>query len=110
MNQRTTRRHFLVKLGRTVGFAGLGALAARLIGRSPKSGASRRREDLCPRCPVLGRCNFPEAAAVRRKLGKSRSSANVPLRDDGVIPEVRGLCGARPTDAPGSRWIRREAT
>ena len=98
MKRRMTRRDFFARLGRAAGVVGLGALVGRLVGRRP--GPPRRGEELCRHCPVLARCNFPEAARLRRSPAVSATTPD----------HVRGLCGARPTDAPGSRWTMRETT
>ncbi|HUW57892.1 MAG TPA: hypothetical protein VMZ92_14725 [Planctomycetota bacterium] len=110
MKTKTTRRGFFVQLGRAAGAAGLGAVVARLLMRPHGKDLPRRGPDLCRRCPVLTQCNFPEAGAVRRELATGREDRGVRLRDERTAADVRGLCGARPTDSPGSRWIRRETT
>lgn len=108
MKREKTRREFFTTFARLGVLGGLGALVGRLVRRSPPEDGTRRAFDTCSACFVLKRCNFPEAATTRRKLTVEQTT-DLP-RDKGVPSDARGLCGARPDDAPGSRWIRRELT
>ena len=110
MDQELTRRGFFVRLGRAAGLAALGAIVARLSGRSPEAATSRHGPQLCRRCPVLAGCSYPEADRTRRNLGAGEADKGNLFRDRAASSDVRGLCGARPTDASSSRCIGRKVT
>jgi len=109
MKNGVTRRDFLARLGRVAGFAGLAALTARLFPRSNTAAPSRRRE-LCRRCPALEYCSLPGGVETKDALGAPGDRTRLSSPDGGKAPDVRGLCGVRPSSAPSSRWIRREDT
>jgi hypothetical protein len=99
--RQSTRRGFLVTLGRLAALAGLGALAARLAGRVPDENAQGAAP--CGRCGALSRCNLPDGVKAREGACASRSGS-------GPDPffSARGLCGRRPDGVLVSRWVRRE--
>jgi hypothetical protein len=105
MNEQFTRRGFVARLGRLAALAGLGVLAARLLGRPSGKKSSRATAAPCRQCALLQRCDLPDALETR-SLGPRTETDGRNLPVDGNLSAVNGLCGRQ----PGSRWIRRETT
>ena len=61
-----SRRDFLTALGRAAAFAGLGALASRLVVRGIRSGERCANRGVCPGCPASRACPLPQAELARR--------------------------------------------
>ena len=110
MTERITRRGFFAAFWRGAAFAGLGAIVARLAGRSGRAGSPSGDAALCGRCPALGYCVLPDGAKTRRARGvDARESSGIPA-GGASLSDGRGLCGLRPPESPGSTWTRREMT
>jgi hypothetical protein len=124
MNQ-DSRRGFLATVARWGAVIGLGALVARLAGRTAGESDQTGPRDVCRRCRVLDACNRPDGMRTRTALGVApgdRSPApswagppgeGAPPRERGKLggrTTERGLCGQPPDGPLVSRWVRREDT
>lgn len=97
----TNRRGFLTTVARWGAVAGLGAIAARLLGGRSESPGDAGSAPPCRRCGALARCNRPDGVRARDAMDSVPSP-----RFAG--PDDRGLCGESPDGPLVSRWIRRD--
>ncbi len=72
MAEGITRRGFLVRSGRILALAGIGALAAKLLGASAhRSNETCVNDGLCRGCPTFDGCGLPAARSAKERAPRA---------------------------------------